>query len=47
MNKKKILKFWGGHGPPGPPTNEATGTKQGQALPSSTEQGQALAGSYV
>ena len=29
------------------PTNEATGTKQGQALPSSTEQGQALAGSYV
>ena len=40
---KKILKFWGGHGPPGPPTNEATGTEQGQALPSSTEQGQALA----
>ena len=23
--KKKILKFWGVHGPPGPPTNEATG----------------------
>merc|ERR1712079_994774 len=22
---KIILKFWGGHGPPGPPTNEATG----------------------
>ena len=36
-----------GHGPPGPPTNKATGTKQGQALPSSTKQGQALAYSYV
>ena len=43
---KKILKFWGGHGPPGPPTNEATGTEQGQALPSSTEQGQALASAW-
>ena len=41
--QKKNKKFWGGHGPPGPPTNEATGTEQGQALPSSTEQGQALA----
>ena len=30
-----------------PPTNEATGTEQGQALPSSTKQGQALACSYV
>ena len=40
-------KFWGGHGPPGPPTNEATGTEQGQALPSSTKQGHALACSYV
>merc|ERR1712001_787515 len=43
LTKKKILKFWGGHGPPSPPTNKATGTEQGQALPSSTEKGQALA----
>ena len=36
-------KILGGPWPSGPPTNEATGTEQGQALPSSTEQGQALA----
>ena len=40
-------KILGGPWPPWPPTNEATGTEQGQALPSSTKQGQALACSYV
>ena len=38
-----VASLVGGQGGHGPPTNEATGTEQGQALPSSTEQGQALA----